>query len=304
MASSTSSTHQAFVDHLVARIHSDMDFLCSQGLLNAQDVEVIKAKLPSGLHGVGSGGVERLNGQLGGLDLNTHPSERAQAGQGGGSTDRATCRAVWDYQASQPDDLPFTKGQIIVLESELNQDWWQGSIDGRKGIFPSNHVERLPCDPSSTTTSNSNGPLPPPNSAHFTPSPSPAPYYNHQPPPPQTQAQQYAYQQPQPYAASYAPSGSNSYPSGPSQYAPPNNPYLDDKQHYTPPPPPQQIYQPPPPPPTAAPTQAMGTTTPQPPPMPKKRFGKVGGQLGSAFVGGLGFGTGSAVASNAINAIL
>ncbi|SGY85905.1 BQ5605_C009g05787 [Microbotryum silenes-dioicae] len=273
MASSTSSTHQAFVDHLVARIHSDMDFLCSQGLLNAQDVEVIKAKLPSGLHGVGSGGVERLNGQLGGLDLNTHPSERAQAGQGGGSTDRATCRAVWDYQASQvspahicsrlpcpltddlsssqPDDLPFTKGQIIVLESELNQDWWQGSI---------------------------------------------APYYNHQPPPPQTQAQQYAYQQPQPYAASYAPSGSNSYPSGPSHYAPPNNPYLDDKQHYTPPPPPQQIYQPPPPPPTAAPTQAMGTATPQPPPMPKKRFGKVGGQLGSAFVGGLGFGTGSAVA--------
>ncbi|SCZ99610.1 BZ3500_MvSof-1268-A1-R1_Chr3-1g06149 [Microbotryum saponariae] len=284
MATSTSSTHQAFADHLVARIHSDVDFLRSQGLLNAHDAEAIKAKLPPSVHGVGSGGVERFNGQLGGLDLIADPSERGQAGQGGRSTERATCRAVWDYPASQPDDLPFTKGQIIVLESELNQDWWQGSIDGKRGIFPSNHVERLPFSPSFTTTSNPNGPPPPP-SAEFTPSPSPAPYYNHQTPPPQPQAQQYAYQQPQPYAASYAPSGSNSYQSGPSHYAPSNNSYLDDKQHYTPPPPP-----------TAAPTQAMGTAAPQPPPVPKKRFGKVGGQLGSAFVGGLGFGTGTAVA--------
>ncbi|SCV74523.1 BQ2448_7552 [Microbotryum intermedium] len=288
-SSTPTPTQQALLTHLINRIDSDIDFLSSQGLLNAQDAEAIKAKLPR------SGGVERSNGlTLSGLDLN------AQGGAGGGGVgsmmtmttaptiERPTCRALWDYHGSQPDDLGFTTGQIIVIESELNQDWWQGSVDGRKGIFPSNHVERLPFTPT-PTTGNSNRPPPPPQ-AQFAPSPSPSPYYANNQTQSQQQPTQYAYQQPQPYAAS---SSATPYPTASSHFSPSINCSDEKQQPYPQQQPYQQMYQPPPPPPS---TTVAAPVAPSQPPVPKKRFGKVGGQLGTAFVGGLGFGTGSAVA--------
>lgn len=35
---------------------------------------------------------------------------------------------------SQPDDLPFVKGDIIILEEEINADWWRGSC-GESTLF-------------------------------------------------------------------------------------------------------------------------------------------------------------------------
>ncbi|KAF8213486.1 hypothetical protein K438DRAFT_1915539 [Mycena galopus ATCC 62051] len=39
--------------------------------------------------------------------------------------------------------LSFSKGDIIVItkRSESTDDWWTGTLDGRKGIFPANFIE-------------------------------------------------------------------------------------------------------------------------------------------------------------------
>ncbi|KAJ6519439.1 hypothetical protein C8R45DRAFT_1118017 [Mycena sanguinolenta] len=51
--------------------------------------------------------------------------------------------ALYDFQAAQPGDLSFRKGDIIVItkRSESTDDWWTGTLDGRKGIFPANFIE-------------------------------------------------------------------------------------------------------------------------------------------------------------------
>jgi len=52
------------------------------------------------------------------------------------------CRALYDFDAQQPTDLAFRKGDIITLiKSEGN--WWQGTLDGRTGDFPSNYVQMI-----------------------------------------------------------------------------------------------------------------------------------------------------------------
>ncbi|KAJ7042612.1 hypothetical protein C8F04DRAFT_1076519 [Mycena alexandri] len=51
--------------------------------------------------------------------------------------------ALYDFRAAQPGDLSFSKGDIIVItkRSESTDDWWTGTLDGRKGIFPANFIE-------------------------------------------------------------------------------------------------------------------------------------------------------------------
>ena len=53
------------------------------------------------------------------------------------------CRALYNFTPQQSGDLEFHKGDILEITREINQDWWEGMIDGRTGLFPSNYVERL-----------------------------------------------------------------------------------------------------------------------------------------------------------------
>lgn len=54
-------------------------------------------------------------------------------------------RAMYDYQASHDDELSLQRGAEIRVLSKRSCDegWWLGvsTVDGRKGIFPSNYVE-------------------------------------------------------------------------------------------------------------------------------------------------------------------
>jgi len=51
--------------------------------------------------------------------------------------------AKFTFDADQPGDLGFKKGEIITIvkRTESEEDWWTGRIGGREGIFPSNYVE-------------------------------------------------------------------------------------------------------------------------------------------------------------------
>ncbi|WVQ72370.1 hypothetical protein IAR50_001922 [Cryptococcus sp. DSM 104548] len=94
--------------------------------------------------------------------------------------------------------------------------------------------------------------------------------------------QQQQSQQPAPYYQS------SPGPGGMVPYQPPQHPYYDNKQpmHMMPP---QQ--------------QMQGGVVMQQPEQNKGKYGKLGGQLGTAAVTGVGFGAGSAVGSGIINSI-
>lgn len=51
--------------------------------------------------------------------------------------------AKFTFEADQPGDLGFKKGDIITIvkRTENESDWWTGRIGNREGIFPSNYVE-------------------------------------------------------------------------------------------------------------------------------------------------------------------
>ncbi|KAI8343432.1 hypothetical protein BC941DRAFT_411372, partial [Chlamydoabsidia padenii] len=52
-------------------------------------------------------------------------------------------RALFNFAGQQDGDLPFKKGDTIVIvkKTDTQQDWWTGEIGSRKGIFPANFVE-------------------------------------------------------------------------------------------------------------------------------------------------------------------
>ena len=52
-------------------------------------------------------------------------------------------RALFDFAASEPDELDFKKGDVIAVLESVYRDWWRGSLKGRTGIFPLNYVEIL-----------------------------------------------------------------------------------------------------------------------------------------------------------------
>jgi signal transducing adaptor molecule len=52
-------------------------------------------------------------------------------------------RALFDFQATDPDELTFRKGDVIAVLESVYKDWWKGLLRGQTGIFPLNYVEKL-----------------------------------------------------------------------------------------------------------------------------------------------------------------
>ncbi|XP_068201144.1 protein nervous wreck isoform X8 [Palaemon carinicauda] len=60
------------------------------------------------------------------------------------------CRAMYDYEATCPEEITFMEGQIIkVLQKsvhDVDDGWWEGEVDGQVGLFPSLVVEECRSD--------------------------------------------------------------------------------------------------------------------------------------------------------------
>lgn len=50
--------------------------------------------------------------------------------------------ALFSYEATQPEDLEFLEGDVILVISTVNEEWLEGECKGKVGIFPKAFVEQ------------------------------------------------------------------------------------------------------------------------------------------------------------------
>src|SRR4051794_40700464 len=54
------------------------------------------------------------------------------------------CRALYDYEAKNPDELSFPKGSIIRIIEERADGWWIGEYkEGKFGRIPATYLKKL-----------------------------------------------------------------------------------------------------------------------------------------------------------------
>ncbi|KAK6455658.1 SH3 domain-containing protein [Scheffersomyces xylosifermentans] len=171
----------------------------------------------------------------------------------------AFCRALFDYNATESEDLGLKKDDQIVVLEKLSPDWWKGHLKNQSttGVFPSNYVVEI-----SEKEFESHGraaAAPPPEKAQYLP---PQQGYSPQPP----------HQPPLQQQASYG---------GYSQFPPPSTNYY---------PPPQQLQQ--------APPQQFQQEPQQQPPKSHDHLKKFGSKLGNAAIFGAGATIGSDIVNS------
>eukprot|EP00729_Bicosta_minor_P000574 gene574-29820_t len=59
----------------------------------------------------------------------------------GGSGLRAN--ALYDYQAAGEDEVTFDPGDVVEDVEMVDEGWWIGTVNGSRGLFPSNYVELI-----------------------------------------------------------------------------------------------------------------------------------------------------------------
>lgn len=51
----------------------------------------------------------------------------------------------FDYEKEQSDELTLCTGDVVnILESDVNEGWSRGELNGKTGLFPDNFVKLLP----------------------------------------------------------------------------------------------------------------------------------------------------------------
>ncbi|XP_077463350.1 E3 ubiquitin-protein ligase SH3RF1 [Stigmatopora argus] len=52
-------------------------------------------------------------------------------------------KALYNYDGKEPGDLKFSKGDVIVLRRQVDENWFHGEMGGVHGFFPTNFVQIL-----------------------------------------------------------------------------------------------------------------------------------------------------------------
>ncbi|CAN0434897.1 unnamed protein product [Lampetra fluviatilis] len=60
------------------------------------------------------------------------------------SPTRQTARAKYNFRAQSQKELPLHKGDVVYINRQVDQNWYEGEHHGRVGIFPATYVELQP----------------------------------------------------------------------------------------------------------------------------------------------------------------
>lgn len=61
----------------------------------------------------------------------------------GQSLDQPCCCALYSFNSGREGELSFTMGDIIILTNKMDQNWFEGSLGAKSGLFPVNYVDVL-----------------------------------------------------------------------------------------------------------------------------------------------------------------
>ena len=55
-------------------------------------------------------------------------------------------KARFNFKQTNEDELSFNKGDLILVTRQEEGGWWEGTLNGKIGWFPSNYVREVkPC---------------------------------------------------------------------------------------------------------------------------------------------------------------
>ncbi|XP_067399560.1 CD2-associated protein [Emydura macquarii macquarii] len=53
------------------------------------------------------------------------------------------CKVLFEYIPQNEDELELKVGDVIDINEEVEEGWWNGTLNGKSGLFPSNFVKEL-----------------------------------------------------------------------------------------------------------------------------------------------------------------
>uniref|UniRef100_A0A3B4T2T4 Osteoclast-stimulating factor 1 n=1 Tax=Seriola dumerili TaxID=41447 RepID=A0A3B4T2T4_SERDU len=72
------------------------------------------------------------------------PSLKEMSENGGGG--HLMVKARFNFKQNNEDELSFSKGEMILVTRQEEGGWWEGTLNGKTGWFPSNYVREVkPC---------------------------------------------------------------------------------------------------------------------------------------------------------------
>lgn len=66
--------------------------------------------------------------------------EMSENGGGGG---QQMVKARFNFKQNNEDELSFGKGDVILVTRQEEGGWWEGTLNGKTGWFPSNYVREI-----------------------------------------------------------------------------------------------------------------------------------------------------------------